>query len=86
VFSWIASRKVYPEEACRLGEEGHVAIRFTVDRSGRVLEAAVVSASGSRQLDEAALALLRQGPLPAFPAAMAQSRITITTTLRYSLR
>jgi protein TonB len=86
VFGWLASRKTYPEEARRRGEEGRVTVRFTVDRSGRVVEAAIVSASGSALLDEAALGLLRQAVLPAFPADMNQARITITTTMRYSLR
>jgi periplasmic protein TonB len=86
VFGWLASRKTYPEEARRRGEEGRVTVRFTVDRSGRVVEAAIVSASGSALLDEAALGLLRQAVLPAFPADMSQARITITTTMRYSLR
>ncbi len=86
VFGWISSRKTYPDEARRRAEEGRVAIRFTVDRSGRVLDAAVVGTSGSPLLDQAALALLRQVSLPPFPATMAQARITITTALRYSLR
>jgi protein TonB len=86
VSRWLASRKTYPEEARRRGEEGSVAVRFTVDRSGRVVEAAVVAASGSPLLDEAALDLLRQAAFPAFPADMTQARITITTTVRYSLR
>jgi protein TonB len=86
VFGWLASRKTYPEEARRRGEEGRVAIRFTIDRSGRVLDAAIVSASGSQRLDEAALALLQRASLPPFPVTMAQARITITTTMRYSLR
>ena len=84
--AWFASRKVYPEEARRRGEEGPVSIRFTVDRSGRVLDSAIVRSSGSALLDEAAMTLLRQATMPAFPASMAQARITITTTLRYSLR
>jgi protein TonB len=86
VFGWLASRKSYPEEARRRGEEGRVAVRFTVDRSGRVVDAAIVSASGSTLLDEATLTLLRQAVLPPFPVDMTQARITITTTMRYSLR
>jgi protein TonB len=86
VSGWLAARKTYPEEARRRGEEGHVSIRFTVDRSGRVMEAAIVTPSGSALLDEAALNLLRLAVLPAFPADMTQERITITTTVRYSLR
>jgi protein TonB len=86
VSGWLAARKTYPEEARRRGEQGRVAIRFTVDRSGRVVDAAIVTASGSTLLDDAALSLLRQATLPAFPPAMTQDRITITTTMRYTLQ
>lgn len=86
VVGWLASRKTYPEDARRRGEEGRVTVRFTVDRSGRVLDAAVISPSGSADLDAATLTLLRQASLPAFPATMTQGRITITTSIRYSLR
>jgi periplasmic protein TonB len=86
VSAWIAARKTYPEEAQRRGEEGNVLVRLTVDRSGRVLEATVVKASGSALLDEAALRLLGQATLPAFPADMTLPSITIMTTMRYSLR
>jgi protein TonB len=86
VSGWLSSRKVYPEEARRRGDEGNVSVRFTVDRSGRVVEAAIVNASGSTLLNEAALGLLRQAIFPAFPADMTQARVTITTTIRYSLR
>ena len=86
VSAWLASHKVYPELAQQRGETGNVSVRFTVDRSGRVTEAAIVKASGSALLDEAALALLRRAVFPAFPADMSQSQITITTTVRYSLQ
>ena len=86
VSAWIAARKPYPEEAQRRGEEGNVLVRLTIDRSGRVLEATVVKASGSVLLDEAALRLLGQATLPAFPADMTFPRVTIMTTMRYSLR
>jgi protein TonB len=86
VSGWLSSRKTYPEAARQRGEEGAVAVRFTVDRSGRVMDAAIVKASGSALLDDAALGLLRHAVLPAFPPDMTQSSITITTTMRYSLR
>jgi protein TonB len=86
VSAWLASHRVYPEMARERGEVGNVSVRFTVDRSGRVMEAAIVRASGSALLDEAALALLRQAVFPAFPADMTQAQITITTTVRYSLQ
>jgi periplasmic protein TonB len=86
VSAWIAAHKVYPEDARRRGEEGPVGVRFTVDRLGRVIEAAVVAGSGSGLLDQAALALLRQAVLPAFPSDMTEQRVTIRTSIRYSLR
>jgi protein TonB len=86
VSGWLAVHKTYPEQARRRGEEGRVGVRFTVDRAGRVVDTAIAAASGSALLDEAALALLRQATLPAFPANMPQVRVTITTTVRYSLR
>src|ERR1700722_10057411 len=86
ISAWFASHKTYPEEARQRGVEGNVSIRFTVDRSGRVMEAALVASSGSPLLDEAALELARRAVLPAFPADMTQARFTFTTTLRYSLR
>jgi TonB family protein len=82
----VASRKTYPEEARRCGEEDRIVIRFTVDRGGRVQGAAIVGTSGSERLDATALKLLRHASLPAFPVSMAQARIVITTTMRYSLR
>ena len=86
VSGWLAARRIYPEEARRRGEEGRVAIRFTVDRSGRVESATIVAPSASERLNDGALAFVRQATLPAFPAAMTQARVTITTTMRYSLR
>jgi protein TonB len=86
ISAWIAAHRVYPEEARRRGEEGPVAVRFTVDRSGHVIEAGIVSGSGSALLDEAAVALLRQAVLPAFPPSMTEARVTIRTSIRYSLR
>ena len=86
VAGWLASHKNYPEDARRLGEQGRVVIRFTVERSGRVLDANIVDASGSARLDAASVALVRNASLPAFPASMTRPMITITTTIRYTLR
>jgi periplasmic protein TonB len=86
VAGWLASRKTYPEEARQHGEEGRVVVRFTVDRSGHVIEVNIVGSSGSEQLDAATIALLRNASLPAFPPSMPQARITITTSVRYTLR
>ena len=86
VASWLVSHKSYPEEARRRGEEGRVIVRFTVDRSGHVIDATIVGSSGSERLDAATITLLRTAVLPAFPPSMTLARITITTSMRYSLR
>jgi protein TonB len=86
IAGWLASHKVYPEEARQRGEEGRVVVRFTVDRSGRVLDANLVGGSGSEQLDAKTIALVRSASFPAFPPTMTQGRVTITTSVRYTLR
>lgn len=86
VSAWLASHKTYPELARQRGEVGNVLVRFTVDRAGRVTEAAVVKTSGSTLLDEAALRLLQRAVFPAFPADMVQAQITMTITVGYSLQ
>lgn len=51
------------------GERGTVTLAFTIDRSGRLVSSRVAQGSGSRRLDQAALALLgRAAPFPAPPA------------------
>ena len=83
--AWLAAHKTYPEQARRRGEEGRVAIRFTVNRSGRVLDVEVVRGSGSAVLDTAASTLLHGAALPPFAASMPQDQVTVTVQLRYSL-
>jgi periplasmic protein TonB len=83
--AWLAAHKTYPEEARRRGEEGRTAVRFTVDRSGRVLDVELSQSSGSAILDEAARAMLRGATLPPLPPTMTQERVTVTVTIRYAL-
>ena len=85
VGAWLATHKSYPEEARRRGEEGRLAVRFTVDRSGHVGAVDVVRSSGSAILDEAARTLLSNAVLPPLPAAMTQSSITVTVQIHYAL-
>lgn len=49
----------YPAAARRRGETGRVVLRVDLDEGGRVSAAAVAESSGSRWLDEAALAAVR---------------------------
>jgi len=82
---WLAAHKTYPDAARQRGEQGPVVLRFTVDRSGKVLEVTLLSGSGSPRLDDAAQAMLRNASLPPFPAAMPQEKVTATVQIRYRL-
>lgn len=84
--AWLQSHKRYPAEARRRGDEGRVAVKFTVDRQGHVLDAVVAQSSGSAILDEAVLTMLRDAVVPEFPPGMTQERMTLTVQLRYSLQ
>jgi len=85
ISGWLEAHQTYPEEARRRGEEGRAVLRFTVDRSGKVLEVTLVSGSGSPRLDDAALAILHDATLPPFPVEMRQDRVTVTVQIRYRL-
>jgi len=82
----LAANKRYPDAAQRNGEEGRVAVRFTVDRTGRVLQAQVAGSSGSPALDEAARSLLAGAQVPPFPPGMAQAQQTVTVGIQYTLQ
>jgi protein TonB len=82
---WLAAHKSYPDAARRLGAEGVAVLRFTVDRSGRVLDVVLVRGTGAPVLDAAAEAMVRNGTVPPFPAEMPQDRVTVTVQIRYAL-
>jgi len=85
VGAWLAAHKTYPDEARQRGEEGRLAVRLTMDRSGRVTDVVVVRGSGSQALDHAALTMLQGAALPPLPEAMTQATITVTVQIRYAL-
>ena len=83
--AWLESHKRYPDPARQRGEEGRAVLHFDVDRSGRVLDFAVVKSSGYADLDVAIEDMMRGATLPPFPASMTQSRIPVSVTIRFSL-
>jgi protein TonB len=83
--AWLAAHKTYPDEARRKAVEGSVVLRFTADRSGRVLEVVLVRSAGSSILDASAEAMVRNATLPPFTAGMPQQTVTVTVQLRYAL-
>ncbi|MBN2885731.1 MAG: energy transducer TonB [Chromatiaceae bacterium] len=85
--AWLNRHKRYPTRAQRLRQEGTVVVRFTIDKSGQVLSHQIVTSSGHPLLDQEVQALLgRASPLPAMPAALSQSRLTLTVPIRFNLR
>lgn len=79
--------KRYPEGARARGEQGTALTTFTLDRGGHVLLASVTRGSGSYQLDEEAVAVIhRAAPLPALPAEVPGSTITLTVPIAFTLR
>jgi periplasmic protein TonB len=83
--AWLESHKHYPDSARQRSEEGRAVLHFDVDRSGRVLDFAVVKSSGYADLDAAIEEMMRGATLPPFPASMTQSRIPVSVTIRFSL-
>jgi protein TonB len=71
--------------ARRLGREGTVIVRITVDPDGHVLDVTLVQGSGTDSLDQAAEALVRNAQLPPFPPDMKLPRQTVTLPIRYRL-
>lgn len=84
--AWVEANKRYPNAARLRGLEGTVTIRFTVDPSGRVTEAAIAASAGAAILDEAVLRLLIGAQLPPFPPDMAQTARSETLRVAFALR
>lgn len=80
----LESRKRYPAEARARRLQGVANVRFTMDRQGRVLSAAVERSSGHAALDREALALLQRAqPLPPPPLETLGERITLTVPVEF---
>jgi protein TonB len=83
----VRSRLRYPAAARAQGISGVAAVRFTVHRSGRVIDASLVRSSGHAALDQAAVATVAPGStLPAAPEAVPQQQFTFTVPLQFNLR
>lgn len=87
IVAHLGRHKRYPQEARSKHDEGEVAVRFRVDRTGKLISASVLRSSGSLLLDSAALDLLhRAQPLPAFPASVRANEVELVAPINYRLR
>ena len=86
----IHKMKYYPQYARRMGMESDVTIRFTIDRSGRIINHPVILKKAEHDVLNRAgvLTITQSGPFPPFPEDVAQSKDTMTfvVTIDYNLR
>lgn len=79
--------KRYPEAARMRRQQGVVMLRFTMDRTGRVLTAKIDKSSGYDALDQETLDLIaRAQPLPAPPAEMSANPIELIVPIEFTLK
>ncbi len=83
--AWLESHKRYPNSARERGEEGRAVLRFRVDRSGRLLNYAVVQSTGHPDLDAAIDQMMRGASLPPFPADMTATDVEVTVPVNFAL-
>jgi TonB family protein len=80
--NWFA---VYPE-AARLGMRGQVGVEFVVSKDGTIPKVVYSAQSGSRPLDEAAVAALSaSNPLPPLPTEFKGQRVVLQFTFSYNM-
>ena len=87
LISILAKYKDYPRLSRRLGEEGTVTIRFTVNSDGHVSELELVNSSGFEGLDLATLAIFERlnKQLPPFLEGMEKKPLTFELPVHYTL-
>lgn len=86
VVAHLEQRKRYPRQARVMRREGVPLVRFTLDRQGKVLEAALEQPSGETLLDREALALLRRAePLPKPPPEVGGEQISLVVPIAFSI-
>lgn len=76
--------KRFPAGATR--REAEIVVTFTIDRTGKLLDARIDKGSGDPLLDAAALAMLRRAdPLPAPPPLVADDGLTFTLPVNFTV-
>ncbi len=79
--------KKYPRAAQRAREEGKVIVEVVIDGSGRIVSARVLTSSGSRTLDDAAIAHVKAlKKLPAPPSELGWTRKSFRVPFNYRIR
>ena len=85
LFQHLDRHKRYPKE--RQQKTAEIAVRFTLDRMGRVLSVAIEKSSGDTAFDEAALAMVRRSdPVPAPPPLIADEGLSFTLPVTFRVK
>lgn len=86
VRSWLYAHKIYPRRARMMRQEGVVQVRFTLDRTGALLDGVVIGSSGKATLDEEAKAMMRRAsPYPRAPETITGNRLEFTAPIEFAL-
>ena len=85
VSAWFESHKRYPDSARERGEEGSAALRFRVDRHGRVIDYALLTSTGYADLDQGVAQMMSGAQLPPFPQGMTAPEIEVSVRIGFSL-
>jgi periplasmic protein TonB len=87
VLSYLQKEKRYPAQSRWRHEEGVVYVRFSLDRKGRVLKAAIEHSSGYPALDAEVLDLLQRAqPLPKPPDAVPGDPLELMVPVNFFIR
>ncbi|HEX3483554.1 MAG TPA: energy transducer TonB [Micropepsaceae bacterium] len=86
LFAHLNRFKRYPETAKLRHQEGVVSLRFTMDRTGRVLTFDIAKSSGSAALDAEAHELIQRAqPLPPLPAEFGRDSLDLVVPVEFYL-
>ncbi|MCP3447768.1 TonB family protein [Bradyrhizobium sp. CCGUVB14] len=81
----INSNKYFPGGG--LGQTGKAKVTFAIDRSGKLISRALTESTGSRALDDAALAIIaRAEPYPAPPPELKDDSFSFTVPMNFAGR
>ena len=76
----------YPGLARERGLAGSVRVGIMLGRQGRLLTARLVRSSGSRTLDDAALAAVRDARYPAAPPELSTDRVSLEFDIAFNMQ
>ena len=83
----IAKKQTYPRAALRKELEGKVQVEINIDRDGNIVAHSVTQSSGHDVLDREIPKLMKRvNPLPAPPADVTDSQLTMVVPLAWALQ